>query len=72
MDVTLASHTHHTPQVGLPHKEPVTIDTIANIAPKGAKLLATKDINFILKIIFKIEANTMKAKIESEIREDGT
>ena len=26
MLVNLASHTHHAPQVGFPHNEPVTID----------------------------------------------
>src|SRR3989442_11617277 len=33
VEVMRASHTHHVPQVGLPHNEPVTNDRKVNIAP---------------------------------------
>ena len=36
IDVNLASHTHQTPQIGLPHMAPVTRVRKANIAPIGA------------------------------------
>ena len=42
MDVSLASQTHHTPQVGLPHMLPVTRAIIVNTAPIGAIDLAIK------------------------------
>ena len=36
IDVNLASHTHQTPQIGLPHIAPVIRVRKANIAPTGA------------------------------------
>ena len=35
-EVSLASHTHHAPQVGLPHIAPVSSARNVNIAPVGA------------------------------------
>jgi len=72
MDVNLASHTHQTPQVGLPHSEPVTIETNVKTAPIGAKLFAIKGVNLILKIKLKIEAIPINAKHPREIKDEGT
>ena len=72
MDVNLASHTHQVPQVGFPHKDPVTIETNAKIHPTGARLLAIRDIILILKIKFKIENIPINPKHVSAIKEEGT
>ena len=72
MDVSLASQTHHIPQVGFPQIEPVTIEIKAKIHPMGAKLFASKGINLILKIKFKIDAIPINAKLPKEINEAGT
>ena len=40
--------------------------------PAGAKLLAIKGINLILKIILKIDATPINAKHPSERKDDGT
>ena len=50
MDVNLASHTHHIPQVGFPQREPVKIEINEKIKPTGAKLFAISGIILILKI----------------------
>ncbi len=60
------------PQVGFPHSEPVIIETNVKIMPAGAKLLAIKGINLILKIILKIDATPINAKHPSERKDDGT
>ena len=49
MEVNLASQTHHIPQVGLPHKEPVTIEIRPKRKPTGAKLFAISERILILK-----------------------
>ena len=36
MDINLASHTHHVPHIGFPHKEPVNIQINVKVAPIGA------------------------------------
>ena len=72
MDVSLASHTHQIPQVGLPHSEPVTIETTEKTHPIGAKLFPIKGIILILKIIFKIEAIPINPKVPRAMNEDGT
>tara|TARA_B100000029_G_C16849100_1_gene694815 strand:- start:234 stop:488 length:255 start_codon:yes stop_codon:yes gene_type:complete len=72
MDVNLASQTHHTPHVGFPQSDPVTIEIIENINPTGAKLLDKNGINLILKIRFIIEANPINAKLPMAIKDDGT
>ena len=72
MEVNLASHAHHTPQVGLPHREPVNIEIKVKINPIGAKLLAIIEINLILKIKFKIDAIPINAKHPREIKDAGT
>ena len=72
MDVNLASQTHHTPQVGFPHNEPVTIEINEKVQPIGAKLFANRGINLILKIKLKIEAIPMNPKQPRAIKDDGT
>jgi hypothetical protein len=72
IDVSLASQTHHIPQVGLPHNEPVTIEISVKIIPMGAKLLAINGINFILNIKFKIDAVPIIAKHPRAIKDEGT
>ena len=57
IEVNLASHTHHIPQVGFPHNEPVTIEIIVKVKPIGAKLFPIKGVNLILKIKLQIDAN---------------
>ena len=72
MEVNLASHTHHTPQVGLPQNEPVTIEIKVKIQPTGAKLFANNGINLILKIKLKIDAMPMNPKHVSAMNDEGT
>ena len=72
MDVSLASQTHHTPHVGFPQNEPVTIEIIENTKPIGAKLFAINDINLILKIILQIEAIPINPKQPRAMKDDGT
>ena len=72
MEVNRASQTHHTPQVGFPHNEPVTIEINANMNPIGAKLFASSDINLILKIKLQIEAKPIKPKQPRAIKDEGT
>ena len=72
IDVSLASQTHHIPQVGLPHNEPVTIEISVKIIPMGAKLLAINGINFILNIKLKIDAVPIIAKHPRAIKEECT
>ena len=72
MDVNLASHTHHVPQVGFPHNEPVTIEIIEKTNPTGAKLFANNGINLILKIKLQIEAIPINPKQPRAIKDDGT
>ena len=55
MDVNLASHTHHVPQVGFPHNEPVIIDMKVKIIPTGAKLLVSNETTLVLNI--KLDLN---------------
>ena len=49
IDVNLASHTHHTPQVGFPHILPVTSEINVNIIP-----ICAIDLAIILKIGFLV------------------
>ena len=72
MDVNLASQTHQTPHVGLPHIEPVVIEINEKIHPIGAKLFARSGISFILKIKFKIDANPIIPKEVRAMKDDGT
>ena len=72
IDVSLASHAHHIPQVGFPHNEPVTIETNVKIPPTGAKLFAIKGINLTLKIRLEIEAIPINAKDPRAIKDEGT
>ena len=51
MDVILASHAHHVPQVGFPHIDPVTKAIILKTNPDGAKLLVINEKFLFLKII---------------------
>ena len=53
MEVILASHAHHVPQVGLPHIDPVTRAIILKTNPDGAKLLVISEKSLFLKIIIK-------------------
>ena len=72
MEVSLASHAHHVPQVGFPHNDPVTIEINEKMHPTGAKLFAIVGKNFILKITFNIDATPIKAKQPNAINEEGT
>ena len=47
-EVNLASQTHHVPHIGLPHKDPLTMQTNVNIAPIGATAVFTINPNGIL------------------------
>ena len=72
MDINLASHTHHTPQVGFPQNEPVTIEINEKIQPTEAKLFANSGINLILKIKLQIENIPINPKHPRAIKDDGT
>ena len=72
MDVNLASQAHHTPQVGLPHSDPVTIEIKLNINPTNARLFAINEINLILKIKLHIDASPINPKIPRAIKDEGT
>ncbi len=50
-DVSLASHTHHVPQVGFPHNDPVNKVARVKQAPMGAQDLEIKSASVCLKII---------------------
>tara|TARA_B110001450_G_C17197896_1_gene310141 strand:+ start:234 stop:458 length:225 start_codon:yes stop_codon:yes gene_type:complete len=72
IDVNLASHTHHVPQVGCPHKDPVTIARQVNINPKGAILLVIKVRFLILKTKLAIDKKAIQVKEAKPIHADGT
>ena len=72
MDVNLASHTHHVPQVGCPHNEPVTIAKQVNIKPNGAILFVTMNKFLVLKIKLAIDNKAMQVKEAKPIQADGT
>jgi hypothetical protein len=72
MDVILASHAHHVPQVGLPQIEPVTNAIKLKINPDGAKLLDIKKKFLNLKIYPKIDNKVIVEKIPSVIHAAGT
>ena len=71
MDVILASHAHHVPQVGLPHIDPVTKDIKQNINPIGAKDLYIINAFLILKRKFKIVKNPIREKHAKQSRMMG-
>ena len=50
IDVALASHTQKLPQVGLPHKPPVTNAKRVKMPPIGAAHFITQKDNFIRQI----------------------
>ena len=72
MDVSLASHAHHVPQVGCPHKEPVAIAKQVKSNPMGAKLLLTKKEFLILNKKFNIDSSAIKVKHDRPIHAEGT
>ena len=72
MEVNLASQTHHIPQVGFPHKEPVTIEIIPKRKPTGAKLFAINGRILILKIKLKTDDIPIKAKQAKANKDAGT
>ena len=72
MEVNLASQTHHIPQVGLPHREPVTIEIKQKRKPTGAKLFDINESNLILKIKEQIDAIPIKPKQARANRDAGT
>ena len=72
MDVILASHAHHVPQVGFPHIDPVTRAIILNTNPDGAKLLVISEKSLFLKIIIPKDKTDINEKIPSEIQAAGT
>ena len=72
MEVNRASQAHHVPQVGLPQREPVTIEIKQKINPIGAKLFAINGINLILKIKLKNEAIPISPKLPKAMKEEGT
>ena len=72
MDVNLASQTHHTPQVGFPQNDPVTIEINEKIQPMEAKLFANNGINLILKIKLQIDDIPINPKQPRAIKDDGT
>ena len=72
MDVILASHAHHVPQVGFPHIDPVTRAIILNTNPDGAKLLVISEKSLFLKIIIPKDKTDINEKIPREIQAAGT
>ena len=60
-EVSLASHTHHVPQVGLPQIEPVKSVAKVKHAPIGAQALIVMSARACLNII---ENNAQQAIIE--------
>ena len=72
IDAILASQTHHIPQVGFPHKDPVTMEIKVKIIPVGAKLFAIKGATLILNNKFKTDAIPIRAKHPREMKDDGT
>ena len=50
-DVNLASQTHHVPQVGLPHIDPVINVASVKLAPIGAQALEIISASVCLKTI---------------------
>ena len=72
MDVILASHAHHVPQVGFPHIDPVIRAIILKTNPEGAKLFAIKKKFRNLKMYPTIDKNVIAEKIPSEIQAAGT
>ena len=72
MDVSLASHTHHAPQIGLPHSEPVTRVINAKVAPIGAAAIESKyDILVFHTRLEKLQT-AIKLYIPRLIHADGT
>ena len=72
IEVNLASQAHHVPQVGLPHKDPVTIAKQVNNKPIGAKLFKKRNKFLILKTKLSIELKAINEKMESPIQAEGT
>tara|TARA_B100000886_G_C20304538_1_gene441171 strand:- start:247 stop:579 length:333 start_codon:yes stop_codon:yes gene_type:complete len=72
MDVILASHAHHVPQVGLPQNEPVTKAIILNIKPDGAKLFAIVEKYLFLNIKLPNDKIAIIEKMPKEVHADGT
>ena len=72
MEVNLASQTHHVPQVGLPHKEPVTIEIKQKRKPTLAKLFATNGRILILKINMQIDDSPIRKKQALANKDAGT
>ena len=72
IEVSLASQTHQIPHVGLPHKDPVTIEINVKIVPIGAKLFVINGINFILNIKLKIDPIPINPNIPRAIKDEGT
>ena len=72
IDVILASHAHHVPQVGLPHIEPVTNAIMLKTKPDGAKLFAIKKKFLFLRIYPPKDKNVINEKIPREIQAAGT
>ena len=72
MDVNLASHAHHVPQVGFPQMLPVTNAINVNVAPIGAIDFANKlNIGF-LKINQAIQESAKKEYELSASQAAGT
>ncbi len=72
MEVILASHAHHVPQVGLPQIEPVTKAIKLKTNPDGAKLFDIKKKFLFLKIKPQIDNKVIEENIPSEIHAAGT
>ena len=58
--------------MGFPQSDPVTTEMTEKINPTGAKLLAIRDINLILKIKLQIEAIPKKQKQPIAKNDAGT
>ena len=72
VEVILASHCHHVPQVGIPHIEPDTSAINVVMAPMGAIDIIMYADNFTLHTMYTKLQIAMAAYSDWEIKEAGT
>src|SRR5262249_895678 len=71
-EVSLASHTHHVPQAGLPHSDPVHSAMKVNSAPVGAIALAIMPESRVLNASPMAAQNAMTTYRNIDIHAAGT
>ncbi len=72
MDVILASHAHHVPQVGFPQIDPVTRAIKVKSIPEGAKLFETIIKFLFLNINTEKDNNAIEENMPKDIQAAGT